>query len=90
MKSFARAALAGACLFGLSALVLTPAEAAKCSKAGGTGYGITKEIAMANSTLALSEKQMSSGMKGRGKVASSCKSDLLLMNECTAMQRSCK
>ncbi len=73
----------------LAAALSGPANAAKCVRAGGEGSNVLPDVAkfMANAALANSISGL--GMKAKGPISTSCKTNLLLTT-CVSRQRACK
>lgn len=88
MKTFSLLALGTALVAG-AALLPGKAEAAKCVMAGGSGTGLTQDIAKSLATMALNQSVSNYGGKAVGKVAMKCDGNTL-MATCTAKQRACK
>ncbi|MBL8566164.1 MAG: hypothetical protein JNM89_10655 [Hyphomicrobiaceae bacterium] len=73
----------------LAAALSAPASAGSCVRAGGEGSNVLPDVAkfMANAALANSISAL--GMKAKGPIATSCKTNLLLTT-CVSRQRACK
>jgi len=88
-------AAAAVVALGLTAGLATDADAAKkrpgrCSMMAGQGTGLGQDLAKQNASMAVGEAISKAGAKASGKVAYSCKGEMLVLATCTAKQRACK
>ena len=67
----------------------SPAYAAKCVMAGGESTNPLPDVAKFMANAALANSINAHGMKAKGPIATSCKTNLLLTT-CVSRQRACK
>jgi len=73
-----------------AATLASGAQAGHCAMSKASGLGVSKEIATAMSTKALSEMIAKNGEKGKGKITTTCDGTAIVSTTCTSSQRSCK
>ena len=90
MTTTLRALTLGAAAVGLALAVSPAAEAKKsCAMISGQGTGITHPVATDQALWSLQEAITKFGGKAAGKVATTCKYELVV-SSCTSKQRACK
>ncbi len=74
----------------ISTAALAPgALAGSCMKVTGHGTGVTEPVAKFMSEAAVKNGIASRGLKAAGDLKTSCKTDALVISNCTSSQRAC-
>ena len=72
-----------------SAALVPDASAGSCMKVTGQGTGVTEPVAKFMSEAAVKNGIANRGLKAAGKIKTSCKTDALVISNCTSSQRAC-
>jgi len=90
MRIVLKTAIAAGLALGLAAAFAADADARKgCAVLAGQGTGVLPDVAKDQALWQLEDTAKSYGGKAAGKVATSCKTQLVV-SECTVKQRYCK
>jgi hypothetical protein len=63
---------------------------AECLKVSGLGTGVTEGIAQFMAAKALKDSIANRGLRSAGSQAMSCNASMVVVTNCTAVQRACK